>query len=46
MVDDTVDDEIKPGSPDWNILEEMVSRLGDSVVLDAIDRIIDEDDED
>lgn len=30
---------VKPGSPDWNLLEEMVRRLGPAAVTDAVTRM-------
>lgn len=30
---------MEPGSIDWNVLEELVQRLGKEVVQDALDRI-------
>lgn len=37
---------IKVGSTDWVILEEMVLRLGEEAVGDAMDRIIEADEMD
>lgn len=37
---------IVPGSHDWNILEEMIQRLGEKVVAEAVEIIVENLEED
>lgn len=37
---------MEPGSTDWNLLEEMIQRLGVEAVREAVDQISEQDDDD